>query len=161
MSTGDLSTFYSLPPSLSSGVCSSPCRGHSHPLLILLLGIWFFLRLLKPWCFIGYYQYQFCNTVFGQVRFWDMGQYFYLLTFVILGIELSASHLLGWCSVLWSMYPSLLAFSDRVLCFFHGLALDWDPSTSISEVAGIAGVHTWQCFCILNSHVVTIIAYCV
>jgi hypothetical protein len=39
MSTGDLSTFCSLPQSLSSGAFSSPCRGHSHPLLRLLLGI--------------------------------------------------------------------------------------------------------------------------
>jgi hypothetical protein len=33
MSMGDLSTFCSLPQSLSSGVCSSSCRDHSHPLL--------------------------------------------------------------------------------------------------------------------------------
>jgi hypothetical protein len=34
-----LSTFCNLPGSLSSEVCSSPCKGHSHPLLSLLLGI--------------------------------------------------------------------------------------------------------------------------
>jgi hypothetical protein len=45
ISMGDLSTFCSL-QSLSSVVCSSPCRGHLHPLLSLFLGIWFFLRLL-------------------------------------------------------------------------------------------------------------------
>jgi hypothetical protein len=33
MSMGDLSTFYSLPQSLSSEVYSFPCRDHSHPLL--------------------------------------------------------------------------------------------------------------------------------
>jgi hypothetical protein len=42
MSTGDLSTCCGLPQSLSSEVCSSPCRSHSHPLLSLLPGIWFF-----------------------------------------------------------------------------------------------------------------------
>jgi hypothetical protein len=42
MSMGDLSTFYSLPQSLSSEVYSFPCRGCSHPLLSLYLGIWFF-----------------------------------------------------------------------------------------------------------------------
>jgi hypothetical protein len=46
MSTGDLSTFCSLPQSLSSGVCSSPCRGHSHPLLSLFLGICFFFEAI-------------------------------------------------------------------------------------------------------------------
>jgi hypothetical protein len=39
MSMGDLSTFYSLPQSLSSEVYSFPCRGHSHLLLGLHLGI--------------------------------------------------------------------------------------------------------------------------
>jgi hypothetical protein len=42
MSMGDLSTFCSLLQSLSSLVCSFPCRVHSHPLLSLFLGIWFF-----------------------------------------------------------------------------------------------------------------------
>jgi hypothetical protein len=37
MSMGDLSTFYSLPQSLSSEVYSFPCRGRSHPLLGLHL----------------------------------------------------------------------------------------------------------------------------
>jgi hypothetical protein len=38
MSMGDLSTFYSLPQSLSSEVYSFPCRGLSHLLLGLHLG---------------------------------------------------------------------------------------------------------------------------
>jgi hypothetical protein len=42
MNIGDISIFCNLPPSLSSIVCSSPCRGHLHPSLSLLLGIWFF-----------------------------------------------------------------------------------------------------------------------
>jgi hypothetical protein len=41
MSMGNISIFCSLPRSLSSGVCSSPCRGHSYPLFSLLLDIWF------------------------------------------------------------------------------------------------------------------------
>jgi hypothetical protein len=45
-STGDLSTFCSLPHSLSSGVSSSSCRGHFHPLLSLFLGIWFFFEVI-------------------------------------------------------------------------------------------------------------------
>jgi hypothetical protein len=36
---GDLSTFYSLPQSLSSEVYSFPCRGLSHLLLGLHLGM--------------------------------------------------------------------------------------------------------------------------
>jgi hypothetical protein len=41
MSMGDLSIFCSLPQSISSVVCSSPCRDHLHPLLNLFLSIWF------------------------------------------------------------------------------------------------------------------------
>jgi hypothetical protein len=37
--------FYSLLWFLSSMVCAFPCRGHSHPLLSLLLGIDFFMLL--------------------------------------------------------------------------------------------------------------------
>jgi hypothetical protein len=37
MSNGDHSIFCSLPQSISSVVCSSPCRGYLHPLLSLLL----------------------------------------------------------------------------------------------------------------------------
>jgi hypothetical protein len=40
----DLSTFCSLPQSLSSEICSSPCRVHSHPLSGVLLCIWFFFE---------------------------------------------------------------------------------------------------------------------
>jgi hypothetical protein len=39
MSMGDLSTFYSLPQSLSTEVYSFPCRGYSYLLLGLHLGI--------------------------------------------------------------------------------------------------------------------------
>jgi hypothetical protein len=39
-------TFCSLPQSLSSVVYSSPCRGHSHPFLSLLLGIWIFFEAI-------------------------------------------------------------------------------------------------------------------
>jgi hypothetical protein len=39
MSTGNLSTFCSLPQSLSSRVYSFPYRDNSHPLLHLLIGI--------------------------------------------------------------------------------------------------------------------------
>jgi hypothetical protein len=46
MSMGDLSTFYSLPVSLSSVFCSYSCTGHLHPLLSLLLGIWFFFEAI-------------------------------------------------------------------------------------------------------------------
>jgi hypothetical protein len=55
MSMGDLSSFCSLLWSLSSLVCSSPCRGHLHPLLSLFLGIWFF--------FGGYYKWN-CFPIF-------------------------------------------------------------------------------------------------
>jgi hypothetical protein len=51
MSVGDLAIFCSLPWSLSTGVYNSPCRGHSHPLLSLLLGIWFFWSYCKWNCF--------------------------------------------------------------------------------------------------------------
>jgi hypothetical protein len=47
MSMGDLSTFCSLPQSLSSQVCNSPYRGHSHPLSSLLLGIFFFEAIVN------------------------------------------------------------------------------------------------------------------
>jgi hypothetical protein len=44
---GDLSTFYSLPQSLSSELYSFPCRGHSHPpLLGLHPGIGFFFEAI-------------------------------------------------------------------------------------------------------------------
>jgi hypothetical protein len=49
---GDLSTFCSLPQSLSSEVCNSPCRGHSHPLLSLFLAISFFEAILNENVFI-------------------------------------------------------------------------------------------------------------
>jgi hypothetical protein len=51
MSIGDLSIFCSLSRALSSGVCSSPCRGHPHPLLSLFLCIWFFWGYCKWNCF--------------------------------------------------------------------------------------------------------------
>jgi hypothetical protein len=40
MNMGDLSTFYSLPQSLSSEVYSFPCRGPVLPFLSLLQPIW-------------------------------------------------------------------------------------------------------------------------
>jgi hypothetical protein len=49
MSMRDLFTFCSLPRSLSSMVCSSTCGGHSHPLLSLLLGVWFFFWGYCKW----------------------------------------------------------------------------------------------------------------
>jgi hypothetical protein len=58
MSTGDLSIFCSLTLSLSSGVCNSPWRGHSHLLLNLLLGIWFFWGYYK-WI-VSIYSFSVC-----------------------------------------------------------------------------------------------------
>jgi hypothetical protein len=61
MSMGDLCTFYNFPQSLSSGVYSFPCRGHSQPLLSLLLGIWFFWGFVSGIVFI--YSFSVCSLL--------------------------------------------------------------------------------------------------
>jgi hypothetical protein len=58
---GDLSTFYSLPQSLSSEVYSFPFRGHSHPLLGLHLGNYFFEAIVNGVVFI--YSFSVCSLL--------------------------------------------------------------------------------------------------
>jgi hypothetical protein len=58
---GDCSIFSSLPQSLSSVLCRSPYRGHSHPLLRLFLGIDFFEAIVNGIVFL--YSFSVCSLL--------------------------------------------------------------------------------------------------
>jgi hypothetical protein len=57
---GDLFTFCSLFLSLSSMICSSPCRGYLHLLLHLFLGIQFFETIVNG---IVLYSFSICSLL--------------------------------------------------------------------------------------------------
>jgi hypothetical protein len=81
----DLSIFCSLSGSLFSGVCNSPCRGHSHSLLCLLLGIWLF------W---GYCKWNFFHILSLFVCCWCIEK---LMIFVSLFFILPPCYSCLWC----------------------------------------------------------------
>jgi hypothetical protein len=61
MSTGDLSTFYSLPQSLSSVIYNVPCTGHLFPLISLFLSFDFFETIENGIVFL--YSFSICSLL--------------------------------------------------------------------------------------------------